>query len=88
MKGGDTSVPIVVVGTKLDLTNEREVHPSTIQTLAARWNLPFYESSAKRGWHVADVFEDLVRQMRERYPADALGQRRRHKSWNKPCVIM
>ncbi|GLB40654.1 putative ras subfamily of RAS small GTPases [Lyophyllum shimeji] len=36
IKGGDTGIPIVVVGTKLDLVNEREVQRSTIQTLASR----------------------------------------------------
>jgi len=88
MKGGDTGVPIVVVGTKLDLSNEREVHPSAIQQLAAHWELPFYESSAKRGWHVEDVFEELVRQMRERYPEGSLNQRKKQRSWNKTCTIM
>ncbi|KAJ8692770.1 Ras- protein rsr1, variant 2 [Pleurotus ostreatus] len=57
IKGGGTNVPIVVVGTKLDLQSEREVQHATIQSLASRWNLPFYETSAKRNWHVNDVFE-------------------------------
>ncbi|THV02770.1 hypothetical protein K435DRAFT_572900, partial [Dendrothele bispora CBS 962.96] len=71
IKGGDSqTIPIVVVGTKLDLVNEREVHRNTIQSLASRWNLPFYETSAKRNWHVAEVFEDLIRQMRARYPQE------------------
>ena len=49
-------VPIVVVGTKSDLTAEREVQRSAIEALATRWNLPFYETSAKKNWHVNDVF--------------------------------
>ncbi|EED77569.1 predicted protein, partial [Postia placenta Mad-698-R] len=68
IKGTDRDIPIVIVGTKLDLNNEREVSRAKIQELARQWNLPFYETSAKRNWHVEDVFQDLVRQMRKRYP--------------------
>jgi len=84
IKGGDTTVPIVVVGTKLDLVNEREVQRNAIQSLADGWNLPFYETSAKRNWHVAEVFEDLVRQMRKRYPSDPS----KKKKSRRPCIIM
>lgn len=78
-------IPIVVVGTKLDLVNEREVQRNTIQTLASRWGLPFFETSAKRNWHVTDVFEDLVRQMRTKYPAESP---RKTKKRNPICVVM
>ena len=77
------SIPIVVVGTKLDLVNEREVPRSTIQALSNRWDLPFYETSAKRDWHVIDVFEDLVRQMRHRYPTEG-GKKKSPKT----CTLM
>jgi len=86
IKDGDTSIPIVVVGTKSDLSNEREVQPTTIQTLASRWGLPFYETSAKRNWHVSDVFEDLVRQMRTKYPPPM--KKKKRKSLGQTCIIM
>ena len=75
-------MPIVVVGTKSDLTAERDVDQDLIQTMAQRWKLPFYETSAKKNINVNAVFEDLVRQMRVRYPPDH--RRRRHKG----CIIM
>ncbi|KIJ51047.1 hypothetical protein M422DRAFT_204057, partial [Sphaerobolus stellatus SS14] len=50
-------VPIVVAGTKSDLAAEREVQRSYIQELSSTWKLPFYETSAKRNWHVDEVFE-------------------------------
>jgi len=78
-------VPIVVVGTKLDLVNEREVQRSTIQSLSGHWDLPFYETSAKRNWHVTDVFEDLLRQMRIRYPAEPVKKKKKRGSG---CVVM
>jgi len=85
IKGGSTSVPIVVVGTKSDLVNEREVQLSTLTSLSQRWNLPFFETSAKKNLHVTDVFEDLVRQMRHRYPEDAVKAKKKTKSG---CAIM
>ena len=77
-------IPIVVVGTKLDLVNEREVHRSTIQSLASQWHLPFYETSAKRNWHATEVFEELLRQMRTCYP-DPLRKKKKRAS---VCVVM
>ncbi|KAF7330381.1 hypothetical protein MVEN_02476500 [Mycena venus] len=84
---GSENVPIVVVGTKSDLVSEREVPTTTIESLASRWNLPFYETSAKRNWHINDVFEDLLRQMRVRYPPDA-AKKTKKKQQKGPCIIM
>ncbi|KAG6861246.1 hypothetical protein C0995_002368 [Termitomyces sp. Mi166 len=83
IKGEDRDVPIVVVGTKLDLAGEREVQRTTISTLANRWALPFYETSAKKNWHIAEVFEDLVKQMRQKYPQEVQKQKKRSY-----CIIM
>ncbi|KAL0580002.1 Ras-related protein rsr1 [Marasmius crinis-equi] len=85
IKGGNTqSIPIVVVGTKLDLVNEREVPANTISNLSARWNLPFYETSAKRNWHVSEVFEDLLRQLRRTYPTPPTTKKKKHGG----CIVM
>lgn len=78
---------MVVVGTKSDLSAEREVQHTTIRRLAAHWGLPFYETSAKKNWHVADVFEELVRQMRDRYPVEK-EKKERKKGKNGICPIM
>ncbi|PPQ63920.1 hypothetical protein CVT24_010318 [Panaeolus cyanescens] len=86
IKGGSTNVPIVIVGTKLDLVNEREVQRATIQSLSAKWELPFYETSAKRNWHVSEVFEDLLRQMRLQFPQDPAKKRKKRHSTG--CVLM
>ena len=64
--------------------NEREVTRTALQELASSWNIPFYETSAKKNWNIQEVFEDLTKQMRQRYP-DAPPKRRRSK---KDCVIM
>jgi ethanolamine utilization protein EutP (predicted NTPase) len=87
-------VPMVLVGTKLDLTSEREVSRSRIEEVAAGWKIPLYETSAKRDWGVSQVFEDLVRQMRQYYPAEECHKRKGKKGHHGrvhrriPCIIM
>jgi len=88
IKGG-TNVPIVVVGTKMDLASEREVTRDSIRDLATRWSLPFYETSAKKNWHIGEVFENIVEQMRQRYPEEvSKKKRRRKKNIGDTCLIM
>jgi len=94
IKGENSRVPMVLVGTKLDLTNEREVSRSHIEELAARWRIPVYETSAKRNWDVSQAFEDLVRQMRQYYPVEEPSRRKGRKCHHglihgrNPCIIM
>ncbi|KAI0762045.1 small GTPase superfamily [Irpex lacteus] len=82
IKGDEPDIPIVIVGTKQDLYTEREVTRQTVQEYAARWGHPVYETSAKKNWHVQDVFEDLTTRMRKRYPSPP--KKRRNK---KDCLI-
>ncbi|THH28241.1 hypothetical protein EUX98_g5953 [Antrodiella citrinella] len=95
IKGPDAHVPIVVVGTKLDLVHEREVTRDKIRQLVNEWGLPFYETSAKQNWHVTDVFQDLLMQMRDRYKNEAAAQvllqgtqAKRKVKRRDHCVIM
>ena len=78
---------MVIVGTKLDLRTEREVQRSTIRELATRWSVPVYETSAKRDWQVAAVFEDLLKQMRAQNRAEERQPERVHKKHRK-CIVM
>ncbi|RPD54304.1 ras-domain-containing protein [Lentinus tigrinus ALCF2SS1-7] len=87
IKGGEEDVPIVVVGTKMDLTGEREVSSQQMKELAVEWGLPFYETSAKKGWHVNEVFNHLLARMRKRYP-DGMPKGHRHRRKDGQCVIM
>lgn len=94
IKGENSRVPMVLVGTKLDLTSEREVSRSHIEELSARWKIPVYETSAKRDWDVSHAFEDLVRQMRQYYPVEEHSKRKGRKGHHgrihgrNPCIIM
>ncbi|KAF8185493.1 P-loop containing nucleoside triphosphate hydrolase protein [Mycena galopus ATCC 62051] len=85
------SAPIVLVGLKSDLAYERQVDAATIESLSTQWNIPFYETSAKLNWHVHDVFEDLVRQLRVKYAPDpdlSDPVMKRKKMQQGPCIIM
>jgi len=94
IKGENSRVPMVLVGTKLDLTSEREVSRSHLEELAARWKIPVYETSAKRNWDVSQAFEDLVRQMRQYYPVEEHSKRKGRYSHHgrihgrNPCIIV
>ena len=77
----------MIAGTKSDLVNEREVPWTTIKALSETWKLRFFETSAKKNWHVQDVFEDMVRQLRQTYP-DPQRKHSRKKSKPKICTVM
>ncbi|KAJ7874895.1 hypothetical protein B0H13DRAFT_2348394 [Mycena leptocephala] len=81
-------VPIVAVGLQSDRFYEREVDAATIKSLSTQWNISFYEASAKLNWHVDDVFEDLIRQLREKYPPPPDPVMKRGKWQQESCIIM
>lgn len=57
-------VPMILVGCKSDLEDQREVPADEAAALANCWNIPFLEASAKRHVNVDEVFFNLVRQIR------------------------
>ncbi|KAI5307122.1 putative zinc transporter msc2, partial [Ascosphaera pollenicola] len=60
----DEKVPLVIVGNKSDLEEDRQVPRSTAFALSKEWgNAPYYETSARRRANVNEVFVDLCRQI-------------------------
>ncbi|KAH3671745.1 hypothetical protein OGAPHI_000450 [Ogataea philodendri] len=58
------NVPMVLVGNKCDLTNDRELTPEDGIEVSKKWNkTPFYEASAMYKMNVEDAFIDVVRQI-------------------------
>ena len=55
------NIPIMVVGNKVDLTDEREVSKVDASALAERFNCMYAETSAKTGEQIEEVFEKLTR---------------------------
>ena len=58
-------IPVVVVGNKSDLEDERQVSYEDGSYLAKQMNAPFLETSAKQAIHVEDAFYTLVRLVRD-----------------------
>lgn len=61
-------VPMVLVGNKCDLEDERVVSKDQGQALARQFNCTFMESSAKLKVNVIEIFYDLVRQINKKIP--------------------
>ncbi|OQE40334.1 hypothetical protein PENCOP_c006G01144 [Penicillium coprophilum] len=60
----DENIPIVIVGNKSDLEEDRAVPRARAFALSQKWgNAPYYETSARRRANVNEVFVDLCRQI-------------------------
>ena len=61
----NASAPIVLVGTHSDFENRRQVTKAEAEQLAESWGCPFFETSAKTGENVEEVFAEVVREVRK-----------------------
>ena len=69
VKGTDR-IPMLLVGNKCDLENQREVHASEADSLAQSWGCSFFEASAKSTCNVNEVFIEIVREMNTKPGSD------------------
>lgn len=68
----DLNVPIVLVGNKCDLEEDRAVSRAQAFAVSQGWgNVPYYETSARRKQNVNEVFVDVCRQIIHRDMARA-----------------
>ena len=64
MKNHDSSIPIVLVGNKADLEDDRRVSRAKAFQVSQMWGIiPYYETSARRRLNVNEVFVDVCRQI-------------------------
>jgi len=60
----DENIPLVIVGNKSDLEEDRAVSRARAFAVSQHWgNAPYYETSARRRANVDEVFVDLCRQI-------------------------
>ena len=55
-----TTLPLVIVGNKIDLAEQREVPYEQGKALADKYNLPYFETSALKGTGVKEAFDALI----------------------------
>ncbi|GAA6015747.1 hypothetical protein JCM11491_002464 [Sporobolomyces phaffii] len=74
-------VPIVLVGSKLDLVHERQVQQEVAVNLSQSWGgVPYYETSSRREINIEEVFADVTRQMIKAEQLSPQYQRRRREN--------
>jgi len=93
LKVKDTSdVPIILVGNKCDLDDERDIPYHTGENLAKSWgNCAFLETSAKAKINVNEIFVDLVRQINNKMPQEKCKSKNRRVKKRKSrfkCAIL
>merc|ERR1712025_1065309 len=85
-------VPIILVGNKCDLEEEREVGRDQGALLARSWgNCSFLETSAKAKVNVNEIFVDLVRQINKKNPIANNKQKqnkKKRKRKKRRCEIL
>ena len=67
------NVPMVLVGNKCDLADERQVKVEEGQELAKQWGCKFMEASAKEKINNEEVFHQVVREIRSEEKSSAKG---------------
>lgn len=67
------AVPMILVGNKSDMFDEREVSANEAKLLAEEWGCPHFETSAKTSSNVDEMFSEIVRQMKTRQKESGSG---------------
>ncbi|XP_064607379.1 ras-related protein Rap1 [Liolophura sinensis] len=76
-------VPMILVGNKCDLEDERVVGKDQGMNLSRMWTCTFLETSAKAKINVSDIFCDLVRLINKKNPETKL-----KKNKKKGCTLL
>ena len=88
VKDTGDNVPMVLVGNKCDLEDERVVGREVGQKLARNWGSTFLETSAKQKINVNEIFFDLIRQINKKNQdnnSDQIENTNVHESQPKLC---
>jgi GTPase KRas len=85
------NLSLVMVGNKADLQDQREVSVEECEQLAACWNVPYVEVSAKHAQGVDEAFEIVAKHHLKRHHAHLYNEKKDGKktaSKSKQCNIL
>ena len=94
MKNGNTNIPAILVGNKIDLADKRRVTPEDAEQKARIWSVRYIETSAKTKHNVDKAFCELmriVRPLKDTVTTDVNGDRvtsNEDSGGRKCCVIL
>ncbi|KAJ3044363.1 hypothetical protein HDV00_002255 [Rhizophlyctis rosea] len=85
----DEEVPFVLVGNKSDLAQHRKVAPRDGEAKAREWGCSYMETSAKTRQNVEEVYQTLMRKIRDRKEAKGVGKSQGGKEKKKgKCILL
>lgn len=58
--------PLVIIGNKCDLVNERKISKDIGDTISEHYKCKYFETSAKKEINCTEVFMEIVREIRKR----------------------
>ena len=70
------SLKIMIIGNKLDLTNERKVDTETALDKAKSLNVPLMETSAFNSTNIQKAFESILREMYKEFKKEKDGEKK------------
>lgn len=94
VKNGNTNIPAILVGNKIDLADRRQVTLEEAEQKARTWSVRYIETSAKTKHNVDKAFCELmriVRPLKETVTTDINGDRTTSNEETGPkccCVIL
>ena len=74
------SVNKILIGNKSDIEQQRVVRMEEGQDLAAHYNIPFYETSARSGVNVDESFYRIAKDVKDRILASSLNEKRDNRN--------
>ena len=81
----DSALPFIVVGTKIDLADERRVSQEEAQEFAMEYGAVYMEISSKSGEGVEQVFQQAIEQSRQLYDVACVNDKSNRTKKN--CVV-